>query len=248
VRNKYRKADGEVYSVTDFVPGQEITIYKRRFLVVDADDFTKKLYPSLLPAGAEAAALAVGERAKAVLGKVRDGLRRRGIHGIHGLGRTFRRVDLEGDRGLSEHELQDGFRLCGVILEASDVSDLFNAFDKNANGRICFDEFLGALRGPMNHRRLALCHAAFDVLDVTGDGEVKLDDIVTKYDFSQNERVLSGEQSVMEAAEDFVAQWDTLKKDGIITREEFVDYCKGVSASIDSDDYFQLVMKKAWRI
>lgn len=248
VRNKYRKDDGEVYAVTDFVPGQEITIYKRRFLVVDADDFTKHLYPALFPQGAEKSAAVQDPRCAKALSKVRESLRRQGVHGIHGLARIFRRMNENGDNGLSFDEVVAGFAEAGCKLTKAEARDVFSAFDANSNGKIDFTEFLAATRGAMNHRRLALCHAAFDLLDEAGVGEVKLDDVVGKYDFSQNERVLSGEQSVLEAAEEFVAQWDNVSKDGYINRDEFIDYCKGVSAAIDSDDYFQLVMKKAWRI
>ena len=36
--------------------------------------------------------------------------------------------------------------------------------------------------------------------------------------------------------------------DGIVTYEEFCDYHKDKSASIDSDDYFALMMRNSWKI
>jgi len=42
--------------------------------------------------------------------------------------------------------------------------------------------------------------------------------------------------------------WETHKKDGIVTIEEFEDYYKDMSASIDSDDYFELMIRNAWHI
>lgn len=47
---------------------------------------------------------------------------------------------------------------------------------------------------------------------------------------------------------EFLQQWDTLKKDGTVTLEEFEDYYKDVSASIDDDDYFELMIRNAWHI
>ena len=37
----------------------------------------------------------------------------------------------------------------------------------------------------------------------------------------------------------FVAQWDA-SRDGTVTYEEFENYYSSVSASIDSDDYFEV--------
>merc|ERR1712025_233102 len=38
------------------------------------------------------------------------------------------------------------------------------------------------------------------------------------------------------------------KKDGKITLHEFLDYYKDISASIDDDRYFELMMRNAWHI
>lgn len=48
--------------------------------------------------------------------------------------------------------------------------------------------------------------------------------------------------------EEFMSVWDTQKKDGIVTFDEFVDYYKDISASIDNDDYFELMIWNAWHI
>jgi hypothetical protein len=41
--------------------------------------------------------------------------------------------------------------------------------------------------------------------------------------------------------------WDTQIADGIVTFDEFMDYYKDVSASIDTDDYFGFMMQQAWK-
>lgn len=45
-----------------------------------------------------------------------------------------------------------------------------------------------------------------------------------------------------------MSMWDTQEKDGIVTFDEFCDYYRDVSASIDRDDYFRAMMTSAWRL
>ena len=68
------------------------------------------------------------------------------------------------------------------------------------------------------------------------------------YDFNWHPEVRAGKKTVKEAAQEFMGQWDRKDKDGLITPEEFEDYYTDVSAGIDDDDYFELMMRNAWRI
>ncbi len=45
-----------------------------------------------------------------------------------------------------------------------------------------------------------------------------------------------------------MSQWDTEVADGIVTPSEFLEYFKDVSASIDTDEYFEVMMRNAWGI
>ena len=68
------------------------------------------------------------------------------------------------------------------------------------------------------------------------------------YDVSCNPEVRSGKKTTKEAYLEFMGQWERENKDGLVTFEEFEDYYKEVSASIDDDDYFELMIRNAWRI
>ena len=104
------------------------------------------------------------------------------------------------------------------------------------------------MQGDLNEYRISLIKKAYQKLDVNGDGSVKLDDIALLYDVSKHPDVVQGKKNPMEVYKEFMKLWDTQVSDGIVTFEEFLDYFKDVSASIDSDDYFALMMQNAWKI
>jgi calcyphosin len=68
------------------------------------------------------------------------------------------------------------------------------------------------------------------------------------YDASFHPDFQSGRKTKEEIMREFMGVWETHKMDGIVTIEEFEDYYKDISASIDSDDYFELMIRNAWHI
>lgn len=183
-----------------------------------------------------------------VLQKVLDTLKKRGSNGIRGLGIVFRRMDNNGDRRMDRQEFMWGLRENGHSLTPSEFERIFKYFDKNNDGKISFDEFLRGIRGEMNDFRKDLVMQAYCKLDKTGDGVVSLDDMVNTYDVSFHPKYKTGEMSKNEVLSEFLAQWDTCVKDGKVSKEEFIEYYKDVSASVDEDDYFALMMRNAWHL
>jgi Ca2+-binding EF-hand superfamily protein len=121
-------------------------------------------------------------------------------------------------------------------------------FDKDASKTINFNEFLIAIRGELNDYRISWIKKAYEKLDVNKDGLVKLDDIAKIYDVSKHPEITNGSADPKNVFMQFMSLWDTQVADGIITFDEFCDYYKDVSASIDSDEYFGVMMAAAWKI
>ena len=173
---------------------------------------------------------------------------RNGNQGIKNMGRLFRIMDDTGDRRLSPGELSTGLQDYAIQVSRSEINMIFGHFDKDGSGSINFDEFLNALANDMTTKRKELVKLAYAKLDKDGSGQVTRADIEKAYDVSQNPDVISGKITADEAFTKFMAQWETDKADGIITLDEFMKYYHNVSASVDRDDYFELMIRNAWHI
>ena len=173
---------------------------------------------------------------------------RGGTTGIQSLARVMKIMDDSGDRKLSREELKYGLTDYGMPMSAAELDDLFHAFDADNSGSISFNEFLLKLANPMNERRLKLVDQAFKILDADGSGVVEVDDLMSTYDVSLNPEVVAGKITAEEAFRTFLDAFDQGEKDGKVTNDEFRDYYRLISAAIDSDDYFELMLRNAWHI
>jgi Ca2+-binding EF-hand superfamily protein len=200
---------------------------------------------------------------RSVLERVRERVAERGgLNGIRTLGVLFRIMDdnrskwlsddefMKGNTGMISHdEFMKGMNEIGVSMSAKDFTQLCKIFDKNGDGRIIFDEFLRALRPKMSLRRQHFVDLAFGSLDKDGSGKVELAELAETYDCSQHPEVLKGAKTERQVIREFSYMFDEeTAPDGVITAEEFMNYYKDVSASVDSDDYFELMMRNAWHI
>ena len=100
----------------------------------------------------------------------------------------------------------------------------------------------------MNESRKQWVRAAYDKLDVNKDGRVTIEDVAKIYNASMHPDVVQRRKSEEDIFREFMMQWDTQNKDGIVTFDEFCEYYEGVSCSVDSDDYFGTMMKNAWKL
>eukprot|EP00736_Rhodelphis_marinus_P014063 Rmarinus@m.12362 len=189
------------------------------------------------------------KRAKEVLEIVKKKLWERGVKGCAAVGRLFRIMDDDGSKQLSREEFVNGMRDCGLRLPEEDYNTLFEYFDEDGSGTLSVDELIVGVLGNLNERRQELVRRAFRVLDVTQDGEITIEDIRKKYNARQSADVLAGkcteEEVLLQVLTNFESRGNA---DGRVSLEEFEDYYASVSANIDNDDYFALMMQKSWNV
>jgi Ca2+-binding EF-hand superfamily protein len=122
---------------------------------------------------------------------------------------------------------------------------LFRVFDKNGDGTMSYEEFLGEVRGSMSQKRIDLCLLAYEKIDADNDGNMSVEEILKSYDATKHPDVKSGKRSeqnvIVEFMETFEAHhgmYNDGDRNAPITHTQFLDYYTSISSSIESDDVF----------
>eukprot|EP00993_Chasmostoma_nieuportense_P002616 NODE_3397_length_975_cov_63.614387_g3250_i0.p1 GENE.NODE_3397_length_975_cov_63.614387_g3250_i0~~NODE_3397_length_975_cov_63.614387_g3250_i0.p1 ORF type:complete len:313 (-),score=92.93 NODE_3397_length_975_cov_63.614387_g3250_i0:36-893(-) len=174
-------------------------------------------------------------------------LEKGGRAGFRAIIRILRIMDDNGNRQLDPQEFEDGLNAYGLSPTKQEMQQIMEYFDRDRSGQISVTEFTRAVRGPMNTARASLVWQVYDQLDENSDQVVTFDDVKMAYDVKQHPEVLSGEKTSQEVLMEFMKGWDK-NGDGTITREEFMEYYEDVGAGIDSDQYFELMIRNAWHL
>lgn len=182
-----------------------------------------------------------------VIKLVRNKILERGENGYRGLVRVLRIMDDNGNKMLDKQELKSGLQTYGINLNAMELDTLMHFFDTDKNGAIDVTEFMVGLRPTMSESRLALVKLAFLRLDKNPDGQITYDELRSVYKVDKHPAVIKGTKTPQQVLEEFSAAWNK-NGDNVITEQEFIDYYKDISATIDNDAYFELMIRNAWHI
>ena len=172
-----------------------------------------------------------------------------------GIQRLFKIIDDDCSGVLSQQEFAKCCKDFKIGISEENIPILFAYFDSNRDGTLSIDEFLMAIRGELNDKRLALVKQAFQKIDKNGNGVLDINDIRDNFKADKHPDVINGkktaDQVLVEFLETFEAHHNVRNgtaADGQIEMEEFIEYYKNISVSIDNDEYFSLMMNNSWNL
>jgi Ca2+-binding EF-hand superfamily protein len=166
-------------------------------------------------------------------------------------------MDDSGDGELDSEELMFGLRDFGVLLTPDEVGDVVQQFDTDGSGAITVTDLHLALRGDMAPKRVALVNKAFGSINpyMAQQGEIPVREIMKKYSPYANpflnkdalpnidigQRGAYSEDDVIRSFQSAIDDGD-----GSVSRAEFLDFYRDISACIESDDYFEEFIRESW--
>jgi len=164
-------------------------------------------------------------------------------------------MDDNNSLSLDKYEFNKAMQDYMLGFSEGEIGRLFTYFDYDRSGLVEYDEFIRTIRGPMNAARKAIVAKAFKILDKDGSGFLDINDVKGTYNASKHPDVTSGKKTEQQVLGEFLETFETAHNmrnndapDHIITKEEFEEYYNNISASIDRDDYFELMMNSAWNL
>jgi Ca2+-binding EF-hand superfamily protein len=96
---------------------------------------------------------------------------------------------------------------------------------------------------------------AFKKIDKDGSGILDMSDIKGVYNAKMHPDVKAGKKTEDEIMLEFLDTFEVhhgLKnpedRDGRVSQQEFIEYYENISASIDNDEYFKLMITNAWNL
>ena len=174
--------------------------------------------------------------------------------GVTSLAKKFKIMDDDRSGSLNLVEFRKGVKECRLEISDMQVKHLFNIFDKDDSGTVSYEEFLVGIRGMLSERRKYMVGLAFQILDADKSGFIDLEDIKKTYNAKGHREVVAGYKTEEEVLRELLDNFDggevkaRTTRDGKVTLEEFFSYYANISAGVDSDDYFELMMRNAWHI
>jgi len=104
-------------------------------------------------------------------------------------------MDDDNSKSLDKAEFNKALTDYKLGFTTAENGALFEYFDVDGSGTISYDEFLRAIRGPMNMNRKKIVAMAFKKLDADGNGWIDINDIRGVYKANKHPDVVSGKKT-----------------------------------------------------
>ena len=183
----------------------------------------------------------------------RETLSAKGIKTIINFINQLKQYDRKGDKEISFEDLFEIFNNLNLYISEKDAKILFSDFSKDS--KMDYSKFISALlENSLNERRENIIKEAFKRIDTENCGIVNLSDVKSLFSSKNSPLVKEGDVTEEDFYNNFMETFQThhnlvrspkIKK---VNFEEFLDYYKYFSLTIENDYLFEETLISCWRI
>ena len=171
----------------------------------------------------------------------------RGDEAVRIAAAELRKVCDQSTGALDRGALAAGLQATGITVNMAQLQNVMTVFDTGNTGAIFVEDLLGSLRGVMSERRKALVGMTWQQLDLNNEGVISVATMLAKYDVSMRDDIVEGRTTREQAVGDFLRSWGKTEEDRVAW-EEFYEYYADMGAFVDSDDQFDGLVRRCWRL
>ena len=196
-----------------------------------------------------------------VIAHFRNEMLLRGTRGIMALRRTFMLNDESSTHTLTYEEfmkVMNNFRIC---MEDVEFENLFKAYDFNQTGEIDYHEFIKGILGDLNNFRKKVLENVFNKLDSGKKGSITVGTLREEFTPGQHPDCRLGKRNEYDILAEFIdvleyhfnllneKNGETQEIDDIkIDFEDFIDFYKNISITIEDDRMFEITLYGEWGV
>jgi Ca2+-binding EF-hand superfamily protein len=194
--------------------------------------------------------------------------KRGGSKSIMALSKQFRIFDKDKSGTINFEEFQYLLNALKITLSDDELKGLFRRFDNNEDDSVNYEEFISTIMGDLNNFRKNLILKVFFKLDKKNNGYINIENVRDIYDSTKHPDVVLNKKSSDHVLKDFLESFDLHKSiynkgkrrsvscskketkftEKVITKDQFLDYYKHISCSIQSDKYFEEMINNSWKL
>ena len=143
-------------------------------------------------------------------------------------------------------------RKLNIGFKFYDLMELFKSIEKYTPDKIKTEKLLCLIRGDLNIKRKTVVKNVFEFIDKEKKGNIKLSEIKKLYNSKLHPDAYVGYKKESDVYKEFCYTFDIFcnfyEIYECINLEQFIEYYKGISASIIDDNYFDDVLNGVWNI
>ena len=158
----------------------------------------------------------------------------------------------DNDKNINLNACYFVLRKLNIGFKFYDLMELFKSIEKYTPDKIKTEKLLCLIRGDLNIKRKMVVKNVFEFIDKEKKGNIKLSEIKKLYNSKLHPDAYVGYKKESDVYKEFCYTFDIFcnfyEIYECISLEQFIEYYKGISASIIDDNYFDDVLNGVWNI